>query len=214
MFTGLIRETGLLDTITPTATGRDLTDIAPGLVAEAQTGDSIAVNGVCLTVVSLQGDRFACHAGAETLARTTAGQWQTGLRVNLEPALRAGDPLGGHYVQGHVDGVSHCQARRPLGETVGYEFALIPELASYLVTKGSVAIDGISLTVTTVTETSFAVAIIPHTLSHTTLAEMHPGQPVNVEADILAKYVRRALGLPDSSSGVTLELLQKHGFVD
>jgi riboflavin synthase len=214
MFTGLIREIGTIGAVHPTATGRDLVVKAPVIVAEAQVGDSIAVNGVCLTVVSLQGEQFTCHAGAETLARTTAAGWQVGLRVNLEPALRAGDRLGGHFVQGHVDGVGLCRARRPVGETVTYEFTLAPEQVGYLVEKGSVAVDGISLTVNAVGEDHFAVAIIPHTLGQTTLAEMRPGQSVNVEVDILSKYVRRALGPSAGPQGVTLDLLQRYGFTD
>lgn len=214
MFTGLIREIGAIAAVHPTTTGRDLVVVAPVLVAEAQEGDSIAVNGVCLTVVRRQGEQFTCHAGAETLARTTAAGWPAGLQVNLEPALRVGDRLGGHFVQGHVDGVGLCRARRPVGETVTYEFSLAPEQAGYLVEKGSVAVDGISLTVTAVGEDHFAVAIIPHTLGQTTLAQMRPGQSVNVEVDILSKYARRALGPGAGPQGVTLDLLQRYGFTD
>lgn len=211
MFTGLVREIGSLTRLTPTSTGRDLVVRCPGLAAEAQLGDSIAVNGVCLTVTSLTGEGFACHAGIETLNRSTAGAWQPGQAVNLEPALRAGDRLGGHFVQGHVDCVGRCVRREVQGETVAFEFALPAAQATYLAEKGSVAVDGVSLTVTRVTGEAFGVAIIPHTLAETTLENLQPGQAVNIEVDILAKYVRRALGL--EQSGITPEYLAEHGFM-
>ena len=210
MFTGLIEETGALIGVRPTATGRDLSVRAPGIAAAAAIGDSIAVNGICLTVVSKSGDSFVCHAGAETLSRTTAGSWQPGQRANLEQALRVGDRLGGHFVQGHVDCVGQCVARRQVGETCEFTFSLPPEQASYVVEKGSITVDGISLTVTGLTESSFSVAIIPHTLANTTLADMQPGRQVNLEVDILGKYVRRAMGLP--SQGLTEQYLREHGF--
>jgi riboflavin synthase len=211
MFTGLIREIGILQEARPTHTGRDLVVRCPGLAAEAQDGDSLAVSGVCLTVTRLTGDGFACHAGAETLDRTTAGSWRTGQRLNLEPALRASDRLGGHFVQGHVDCVGACLARRPVGETVVFDFALPAEQAGYLAEKGSVAVDGVSLTVTGVSGATFAVAIIPHTLAQTTLQDLRVGQQVNIEVDILAKYVRRALGL--GGGQLTPEFLAEHGFM-
>jgi len=210
MFTGLIEEVGTVQATQATATGRDLTIRAPGIAASAHVGDSIAVSGICLTVVSLAGDGFACHAGAETLARSTAGEWQRGARVNLEQALRVGDRLGGHFVQGHVDGVGSCVGRRSVGETTELDFELPAAQASYLAEKGSIAIDGISLTVTTAGDSRFSVAIIPHTLAHTTLDDLQPGRRVNLELDILAKYVRRAMGL--EQTGITEEFLREHGF--
>jgi len=210
MFTGLIEETGAITGVRATATGRDLTVRAPGIVQTAAIGDSIAVNGICLTVVTKSGDSFTCHAGSETLARTTAGSWQPGQRANLEQALQVGDRLGGHFVQGHVDGVGQCLARRQVGETWEFTFSIPPEQALYVVEKGSVTIYGISLTVTEIGETSFSVAIIPHTLANTTLGDMQPGRQVNLEVDILAKYVRRAMGL--ESKGLTAEYLREQGF--
>lgn len=211
MFTGIIQEIGVIERIRPTATGRDLTIHAPLLAATAQRGDSIAVNGICLTVTALEGSRFVCHAGAETLARSTARAWQPGRRVNLEPALRVGDRLGGHFVQGHVDCVGECLGRTPYGETIEFSFRLPEEYAVYLAEKGSVAVDGISLTVTRVVGSSFSVAIIPYTLAHTTLNEMQPGQEANIEVDILAKYVRRMLGHCPSPA-LTEDFLREHGF--
>ena len=210
MFTGLIEETGSITGVRPTSTGRDLTVRAPGIVKNAAIGDSIAVNGICLTVVTKSGDSFVCHAGVETLARTTAGSWQTGQRANLEQALRVGDRLGGHFVQGHVDCVGQCLARRQVGETWEFTFSIPADYAGYVVEKGSIAIDGISLTVTNLTESSFSVAIIPHTLANTTLGDMQPGREVNVEVDVLGKYVRRAMGL--ESKGLTAEYLREQGF--
>lgn len=211
MFTGLIAEIGSLTASRPTSTGRDLVVRAPMLVSEAKVGDSIAVNGICLTVTSLSGDTYTCHAGAETLARTTCGEWQAGRLVNLEPALRVGDHLGGHFVQGHVDCVAECTGRRTAGETTVFDFSLPADQATYLVEKGSVAVDGISLTVTAAGTASFAVAIIPHTLGQTTLEDMQPGWRVNVEVDILAKYVRKAMGI--EQGGMTKEFLAEHGFM-
>lgn len=210
MFTGLIAEIGKLGASRPTSTGRELVVHAPRLAAAAANGDSIAVNGICLTVTAVQGQSFTCHAGVETLERTTAGTWPAGQALNLEPALRVGDHLGGHFVQGHVDCVGLCTARQVVGETIRFEFALPPEHASYLVAKGSVAIDGISLTVTQAGEAQFGVAIIPHTLAQTTLEEMASGWKVNIEVDILSKYVRRAMGV--EPKGLTPEFLAKHGF--
>jgi len=215
MFTGLIEEVGEIESTRATATGRDVTVRAPAIAAAAQIGDSIAVNGTCLTVVALGAGTFSCHAGSETLARTTAGDWQRGRRVNLEQALQVGARLGGHFVQGHVDCVGACSGRRAVGETVEFSFTLPEAQAVYLAEKGSVAIDGISLTVTRVSAQGFSVAIIPHTLGHTTLDDMGPGQAVNIEVDILAKYVRRAMGLEASEGepqGLTEEFLREHGF--
>lgn len=210
MFTGLIEAVGEIASVQPTTSGRDVTVRAPGIAAAAQIGDSIAVNGVCLTVVTLGSDTFSCHAGTETLARTTAGHWQRGQRVNLEQALQVGARLGGHFVQGHVDCVGSCTGRATVGETTEFSFRLPDEQALYLAEKGSVTIDGISLTVTRVAANTFSVAIIPHTLGNTTLADIQPGTHVNIEVDILAKYVRRAMGL--EQSGITEEFLREHGF--
>lgn len=211
MFTGLITEVGTLAAARATSTGRDLVVRAPRIIrGGAEVGESIATNGICLTVVSISADSFTCHAGAETLDRTTAGQWQPGQLVNLEQSLRVGDRLGGHFVQGHVDCTGTCLSRRSVGETVEFQFALPSEQANYLIEKGSIAVDGISLTITAVGDSSFSVAIIPHTLGNTTLSAMQPGRRVNLEVDMLAKYVRRAMGL--EHKGITPEFLIEHGF--
>jgi riboflavin synthase len=216
MFTGLIEESGIIQATRPTATGRDLTirvpasASVPASLRDANVGDSIAVNGICLTVTALHGDSFVCHAGAETLARSTAGDWQPGSRVNLEQALQVGDRLGGHFVQGHVDCVGACVGRRPVGETIEFSFELPEAQTVYLAEKGSIAVDGISLTIATLNRNRFTVAIIPHTLAQTTLDNMQPGTRVNIEVDILAKYVRRSLGL--EQQGISEDFLREHGF--
>jgi riboflavin synthase len=182
MFTGLVREVG---TVASFEDGRLVVASSTG----AELGDSIAVDGVCLTVVENSGGRLSFDVVPETLARVKP----FGARVNLEPALRAGDPLGGHYVQGHVDGVGRVVSVEP--EQDGARIRVEPpaDLLRYLVEKGSVAVDGVSLTVAAVDETGFEVALIPHTLAETTLSDARPGSPVNLELDVLAKYVERLL---------------------
>ena len=175
------------------ADGVRLTIEAPQTAAETQVGDSIAINGVCLTVVAVAGDSFAFDAVPETLDRSSLGTLDHGSRVNLEPALRAGEALGGHYVQGHVDGVGAVRSVEPEGDGKRIWFDAAPELLRYVVEKGSIAVQGTSLTVAAVDDAGFAVALIPHTLEVTTLGELEPEDPVNLEADVLAKYVEKLL---------------------
>ncbi len=180
--------------------------------ATAVVGESIAVNGACLTVEAPRPGGFTCHAGAETLARTTIGELAPGAAVNLERALAVGGRLGGHFVQGHVDCVGEIVARVDEGTTVRLWVAIPEEYLRHVVEKGSIAVDGISLTVTEVGGGRFGVAIIPHTLAHTTLRDARRGQRVNIETDLLAKYVQRLLG-GDGPCGVTAEFLAEHGFI-
>ena len=151
------------------------------------------MNGACLTVVARRGARLAVDVSPESLRRTTLGALRPGARVNLERALRVGDRLGGHFVQGHVDGVGHLRAIRPDADWTLYRFEAPRPLAPYLVEKGSIAIDGVSLTLFACNGTAFTVALIPHTLKATTLGGRHPGDPVNLEADILLKHVEALL---------------------
>ena len=181
MFTGLVRQVGTVESFDG---GRLVVETSLG----AELGDSVAIDGVCLTVVEDGGGRLAFDVVPETLARVKP----FGDRVNLEPALRAGEPLGGHYVQGHVDGVGGVERVEPEGEGARLVIAA-PDLARYLVEKGSVAVDGVSLTVAALTENGFEVALVPHTLAATTLSTLTPGDAVNLEADVLAKYVERLL---------------------
>jgi riboflavin synthase len=177
VFTGIVQERGRLSSF---ADGRLVVESG----VRAEIGDSVAVNGVCLTVVDAPDGRLAFDVVQETLDRTKP----FGEEVNLEAALRAGEPLGGHYVQGHVDGVGTVRAT---GEPVWIDAA--PELRRYIVEKGSIAVDGVSLTVAALDEHGFAVALVPHTLEVTTLGRLQPGDEVNLEVDILAKYVERLL---------------------
>jgi riboflavin synthase len=216
MFTGLIEEVGAVERTSRRGGGVQLVILAPKIAAISAVGDSIACNGVCLTIERLVGESFEIHAGTATIQRTTLGSWRGGGRVNLETALQPTDRLGGHFVQGHVDCVGVCTGQRRQGETVFFSFEIPPEQMAYVVEKGSIAVDGISLTVTEVWDSSFSVAIIPHTMSHTTLGEMRKGVAVNVECDILAKYVRRMLpagGDGAVSSGITEDFLRDNGFM-
>ncbi len=167
--------------------------IAPSAMAvdELGLGDSVAIDGTCLTVTERGNGRFQALAGNETLAKTTLGDLRPGHKVNLERALRFGDRLGGHLVMGHVDGVGTIASKRDLGANLDIAFTPPRELLRYIIAKGSIAIDGISLTVNRVDERSFAVALIPHTVDHTTLANKHVGSRVNLEVDMIGKYVEK-----------------------
>jgi riboflavin synthase len=191
VFTGLIREVGTVLAVEGGADGVRLTIEAPQTAPDAQLGDSVAIDGICLTVVAVAGDSFAFDAVPETLDRTSLGTLDHGSRVNLEPALRAGDALGGHYVQGHVDGVGSVRSVEPEGEGKRIWFAAPPELLRYVALKGSIAVQGTSLTVAAVDGAGFAVALIPHTLEATTLGALEPEDLVNLETDVLAKYVEK-----------------------
>jgi riboflavin synthase len=184
VFTGLIREVGRVVSFDD---GRLTIESAQG----AALGDSIAIDGVCLTVVAHEHGTLVFQAVPETLGRTSLGALEAGSRVNLEPALRAGDALGGHYVQGHVDGVGVIRSVEPEGEGKRIWTDAPPELLRYIVEKGSIALQGTSLTVAAVDEGGFAVALIPHTLQETNLDALAPGDQVNLEVDVLAKYVEK-----------------------
>jgi riboflavin synthase len=189
MFTGLVREVG---TVASMVDGR-LTIEAPETARGVQLGDSVAIDGVCLTVVACVDSALRFDAVPETLARTALGSLSQGSRVNLEPALRAGDALGGHYVQGHVDGVGLVRSVEPEGDGRRVRFEAPAELLKYIVEKGSIAVQGTSLTVAAVDDRGFEVALIPHTLQATTLGGLEPDERVNLETDVLAKYVEKLL---------------------
>jgi riboflavin synthase len=194
VFTGLIREVGLVAAVSGGDDGVRLELDAPQTSAGAALGDSIAINGICLTVVAVDGERLAFDAVPETLARSSLGRLAAGSAVNLEPALRAGDALGGHYVQGHVDGVGTVRSAQPEGDGRRLWIDAPADLLRYVVEKGSIAVEGASLTVAGLDDSGFAVALIPHTLAVTTFGALQPGDPVNLEVDVLAKYVERLLG--------------------
>ena len=194
MFTGIVVEAG---TVKKAKQRRGLLELeieAPAISKELKKGDSVAVNGVCLTATDTGRRRFSAQAMEETLARTTLGSLQKGLTVNLELPARLADRLGGHLVQGHVDGTAHVTRIEDDDGALRVWFSAPDEILRYMVRKGSVTLDGVSLTVVDVGRTSFQVALIPHTLSVTTLGRLQPGVKVNVEVDVVAKYVERLLG--------------------
>jgi riboflavin synthase len=225
MFTGIIEATGTVQRAPGAEPGR-LTITTELDVGGLPIGASIAVDGVCLTVVEREAGRFEADVGPETLARTTLGQLAAGDRVHLERPLKMGDALGGHLVAGHVDDVGRVGARRPAGSALVLEIVAPPALSRTLVEKGSVAVDGVSLTVNAVFEDRFSVTLIPHTLAVTHLGAKPVGARVNLEGDLLAKHVDRLIGErwrapgggPAAPAGdrpqprLTLETLRKHGF--
>lgn len=197
MFTGIVQAVGTVVALTPSGGDVELVvDTGELGLADAAVGDSIAVAGACLTATRLDGSRFAADVSNETLAKTTLGRLRTGSAVNLEKALKAGQALGGHYVTGHVDGVGRVVETHDDGRSWRVTFELAPELARYVAPKGSVTIEGVSLTVNEVDGVRFGVNLIPHTREVTTLGALTPGSPVNVEVDIIARYVERLLSAP------------------
>jgi len=194
MFTGIVRELGSVEALDGGKDGIRLRVHAPETAARAVVGDSVALNGVCLTVTGIDGGALFFDAVPETLSRSTLGSLRAGLAMNVEPALRAGEPLGGHIVQGHVDGVGHVRTVEPEGEGARIEIEAAPEVLRYCVEKGSIAVEGVSLTVAALAKDTFTVALIPHTLAATTLGALQPGDDVNLEVDVVAKYVERLIG--------------------
>jgi riboflavin synthase len=191
MFTGIVREVGRVVAVEGGEAARTLVVEAPATAPTTDVGDSVAIGGVCLTAEAVDGERIRFHAVAETLRRTSLGRLTDGADVNVEPALRAGEPLGGHYVQGHVDGLGAIGSVEAEGDGLRVVVEAPPEILRYCVEKGSITVDGVSLTVAELLDDAFAVALVPHTLEATTLRDLAPGQPVNLEVDVLAKYVER-----------------------
>ena len=224
MFTGLVAELGSVERL---AEGEDtcrLSVRARKVLDGLKIGDSVAVNGVCLTVTDLRSNGFTADVMPETVRRTTMHTLRPGDRVNLELALRPADGLDGHIVQGHVEGVGTVAKIRPEGNALVYTIAAPAELTPYIVEKGSVTVDGVSLTVTQAGDTEFGVSLIPHTAAQTTLGFKKPGDTVNLETDILARYIERFLsrrfGGPDGQGeggsrredGLTMDFLRQNGF--
>ncbi|WP_182879090.1 MULTISPECIES: riboflavin synthase [unclassified Microbispora] len=191
MFTGIVEELGEVVALESLGDSARLTVRGPVVTGDARHGDSIAVDGVCLTVAGAEGDSFAADVMKETLARSALGALRPGSRVNLERAVRADQRLGGHIVQGHVDGTGEVLSREPGEHWEVVRISLPAGLARYVVEKGSIAVDGVSLTVAAVSDDSFAVSLIPTTLELTTLGRKQPGEPVNLEVDVIAKYVEK-----------------------
>ena len=191
MFTGIVRERGHVAAVDGGTEGARLVLEAPRTAREVGVGDSVALNGYCLTATAVEDGRLVFHAVPETLRRTALGRLGPGWHLNVEAALRAGDPLGGHYVQGHVDAVGHVRSLPAEGEGRRVWIDAPPELLRLCVEKGSIAVDGVSLTIAELDGEGFAVALIPHTLAETTLGAVEPGDEVNLEVDVLAKYVEK-----------------------
>jgi riboflavin synthase len=191
MFTGIVRELGSVVGADGDDKGVTLRIDAPLTAATTGIGDSISIDGVCLTAEAVDDETIRFHAVSETLERSTLGRLGVGDAVNVEPALRAGEPLGGHIVQGHVDGVGAVRAVEPQGEGARVSFEAPPEVLRYCVEKGSITVSGVSLTIAALDDASFSVALVPHTLAVTTLGALDVGTAVNLEVDVLAKYVER-----------------------
>ena len=210
MFTGIVREIGRLEGVERTASGAKLRVDIGGLAKGLAVGDSLAISGACLTVAELSGGVATFDVVEETLGRTTLGDLAAGARINLEPSVRVGEPLGGHFVTGHVDGTAKFASRKAIGDGAELVFEASLELLANIIPKGSVAVDGVSLTVARLDASGFTVAAIPHTLSATTLGDLTPGAQVNIETDMLVKAVRRIIAGPKGD--ISLDFLREHGF--
>jgi riboflavin synthase len=194
VFTGLVQSLAIVRHVAPEGPGMRLVITDAAVARGARLGDSIAINGCCLTVVAIDGADLAFEAGPETLRRTNLGRLQLGSRVNLESSLKIGDALGGHLVSGHIDGLGRLQRRDDdEGQWCTMWFEVPADLTRQMASKGSVAVDGVSLTLVDIESNRFSVALIPHTLAVTTLGALQPGAEVNIETDLLAKYVERQL---------------------
>ena len=213
MFTGIIEELGTIRRIASARDGARLEVSARTVLTDARLGDSISVNGVCLTIVDKSSDWFAADVSAETLRRTSLKRAKTGSHVNLERAMAATSRFGGHIVQGHVDGTGEFLEARASGDGWVVRVGFPAELARYIVEKGSITVDGISLTVAALGDTWFEIAVIPHTWKVTNLGSLERGAAVNLEVDIIAKYVERMMThLKEPKSKLTLEALSELGY--
>jgi riboflavin synthase len=217
VFTGIIEEVGIIQELRFLSEGASITLASKIIPSGLSIGDSVAVNGVCLTATEIWSESFVCDVSAETLRRSMLKHAKPGAHVNLERSLRVGGRLGGHFVQGHVDDVGRFIGKAASGEGFEMTFGFPQSLERYLVYKGSIAINGISLTIAALAKESFSVSVIPHTFRSTNLYQLMTGDPVNLEVDILGKYFERyvQLGLmqgPKAESKITLEYLQEQGF--
>lgn len=213
MFTGIIEETATINAITAKNNSAIIKIAANKVLQGTKLGDSIAVNGVCLTVTNINSNEFEAFASYETLKLTTLGSLKSGTLVNLERALQLSDRLGGHIVSGHVDAIAELTSITERSEAYEFVFKAPKEQLKQIVKKGSVCIDGISLTVANINDDSFAVAVIPHTLESTNLKHLKTGDKVNIETDILSKYVEKYLFKADNSSNISMDLLERNGFL-
>ncbi len=213
MFTGIIEEIGTVESLAHVGGGYQLAVRAEKVVEDVRLGDSISVNGACLTVTRFDSRGFAVGLSPETLRRTNLGEVRPGGRVNLERALRPSDRLGGHYVQGHVDGVGTVVQKRKEGDSLAMRFDVPADISRYVVEKGFIAVDGISLTVTSCGDGWFSVALIAFTQEAVTLPDKKAGDRVNLEVDIIGKYVESFLSRQGMRRGITEEMLVEEGFM-
>lgn len=209
MFTGIIEEIGIIKTVNRAARSVVLSIRADRIFIDLKLGDSVAVNGVCLTVAAIVGDSFTADVMNETLSRSSLGDLKSGNRVNLERAMPADGRFGGHIVSGHIDGIGKISSIRNDGVAIWYTIKAGASIMKYIVEKGSITVDGISLTVAEVRDDSFSVSIIPHTAQKTVLSEKKIGSIVNLENDIVGKYIEKFM---PSSQGITKEFLMENGF--
>lgn len=217
MFTGIVEEIGEIVSIKKGAQSAVITIAAEEVMKDIHLGDSIAMNGVCLTVCSFDHRSYSVDVMHETLRRTNLGTLKSGSKVNLERAMAANGRFGGHIVAGHVDGLGRIISMTQDDNAVWFKIAADKEVLKYIVLKGSITIDGISLTVADVTDQTFSISMIPHTGAHTTLLMKKPGDSVNLETDIIGKYVEKLLGFQKeeeekASSNITMDFLRQHGF--
>lgn len=219
MFTGIIEGLGTLTAVQPTGQGARLSITSEVSLEATGIGDSIAVNGACLTAVTISGNRFEVDVSPESLQHTTLGSARIGDRVNLERALRLGDRLDGHLVSGHIDGMGTIRQRKPLANAIIVTVSVPKELTRYMIHKGSVAVDGVSLTINSLGPESFEVSIIPHTAGLTTVGFKKPGSRVNIETDMIGKYIERFITTPGAADAdgekkdIDIALLAKSGFL-
>ena len=216
MFTGIIEDIGTVRSVNKSGDAFALT-ISSKIMDDVKLGDSIAVNGVCLTARTIKGDEFTADVMAETLRKSSLGQLKPGSKVNLERALSPTGRFGGHIVSGHIDGTGTVKSIKPEGNAMWVEIAAPASILRLIIMKGSIAIDGISLTVADLGDASFKVSVIPHTASETTLLDKKPGDTVNLENDVIGKYVERLLSTPaepeKKDSQLTLDTLMTNGFI-
>ncbi|KPL08049.1 hypothetical protein AMJ86_02055 [bacterium SM23_57] len=213
MFTGLIREIGTVRKVVPSSGGKTFTVEAPGVVADLRIGDSVAVNGACITVTDILSNGFRFAAAPETLKKTTLEKWKPGTKINLERPLKMGDSLDGHWVLGHVDGTVKVTSRKPAGDSVLLTFELTGDLPAYVVPRGSVALDGVSLTIARLEGRRATVSLVPHTLENTNLGDKKVGDTLNIETDILGKHVIQYLKSQGKNPKITLDFLKDQGYI-
>ncbi len=213
MFTGIIEDTGTVEAVNRSIGSRLIYIKTPFDLDHDKLGDSVSVNGICLTITTIKGNMFSADVSEETFKRTNMGSLKIGSRVNLERALKVGDRLGGHIVTGHVDSIGTIKKRDVLGKSICYQIGVGQETLQVMVEKGSVAVDGTSLTVNEVGADFFSVNIIPHTSSKTTITSKGSGDKVNIETDILSKYVQKLVNSPSGEGNLSLAFLNKCGFI-